>query len=994
MAFKSIELRHPNAQIFHKELLWVNKDCNCYFAFKLNDGDAWTFFAGNASHALATGKLLTSYGTSEANAQTNYLTTIRDASGKVVAVLPVNFQAKYARVYIQDGNSTTVYEWQPSSYFTAHEIISGTLEITDLLSDAPLIKVVAGAVDRIKMGKVGSYYGLFGYDGSGNSIFELSDNQQKIAGYTVTTSALYAGTGATRIQLDTTAGIHLGATAFASAPFRVSLAGALTATSATITGTVNATAGYFGDGVTRVAIEAAGINIGNTGSIRGGQTAYNTGTGFFMGYSGGEYKFSFGNPVGNYVTWDGTILTYYKGVIEETIIKMYTSVASLRTSATAGDGSANSSGIVVTYEGIFGCGANQTATVAAANANVRILNDGSAYFKGAITATSGSFTGMISGSYVYGSSLMTKGTYLAASCGAGDATLSVGDTTDFPASGSASFIDSANDCDTFTYTGKTGTTLTGCSGVLVHTVSVSNKPLVVPEVKGMYISDASNDMKFYGDRGDGKIEELASIGITGSSGVYRVANFGGANCSHYALVARSKSAPGLYGISTNHYGVYGDSENDNGVYGFSLNSDGIKGHTHGPGRYAVNSDGDTRLGGNSVILDGAWLGLGAAKGRIQFDDETVDTISLLDCNVGIGTGVYTPATKLHIIDDTYGGLRISDNESPGAAKYGAITGSQQASDTEPEGFLVVGMGGEAGDNHLFIGGGYGQRNAITSLAIYTAEDTITRIGTLRMRINSLGYAIFGSIMSPPNTQCLAAGADIAVEKARPWTSIANRAYYNGISGGGALVLAHSRSDLVGTLTETQSTDTLGFIAFEGVNSSSASALGSYIQAKQAGAAGATYIPSYMSFYTSTNAAVPERMRITSTGVVTLDHLGELTASHNIVCDNVINMSAGFKAFGAENLKIWTYTHTLTATDVAGTHIHFTVTSVTRTKIRLFTCTYHPTASGRTRDIQSAVQAGYLATTGAYFMSDTDIEVDLGASKAENDIISITIIEAI
>jgi hypothetical protein len=80
---------------------------------------------------------------------------------------------------------------------------------------------------------------------------------------------------------------------------------------ATFTGTVNATAGYFGDGATRVAIEAAGINVGTTGSIRGGQTAYKTGTGFWLGYSGGAYKFSIGDgttTIGKSLYWDGTDL--------------------------------------------------------------------------------------------------------------------------------------------------------------------------------------------------------------------------------------------------------------------------------------------------------------------------------------------------------------------------------------------------------------------------------------------------------------------------------------------------------------------------------------------------------------------------------------------------------------------------------------------------------------------------------------------------------------
>jgi len=200
--FSYIEYQYPIAYLFHKELLWVNKNCNVYFAFKLLESDSWTFFAGNASHALATGELLTSYGTSESQAATNYLTTTKDSNGKVLAVLPSNFQAKYARVYIETGSSVTIHEWTPSVYLTANEIIAGELLITDKLSDTPLIKVLSGGIDRIKLGKVGQYYGLFGYDGSGNKIFELSDDLQKIGGWVFTDSVLKSVTSGEGIVLD------------------------------------------------------------------------------------------------------------------------------------------------------------------------------------------------------------------------------------------------------------------------------------------------------------------------------------------------------------------------------------------------------------------------------------------------------------------------------------------------------------------------------------------------------------------------------------------------------------------------------------------------------------------------------------------------------------------------------------------------------------------------------------------------------------------------
>lgn len=50
------------------------------------------------------------------------------------------------------------------------------------------------------------------------------------------------------------------------------------------------------------------ITLDNAGHIKGGQTDYNTGSGFFMGYQSGTYKFSIGTPT-NGMTWNGAALT-------------------------------------------------------------------------------------------------------------------------------------------------------------------------------------------------------------------------------------------------------------------------------------------------------------------------------------------------------------------------------------------------------------------------------------------------------------------------------------------------------------------------------------------------------------------------------------------------------------------------------------------------------------------------------------------------------------
>jgi hypothetical protein len=62
------------------------------------------------------------------------------------------------------------------------------------------------------------------------------------------------------------------------------------------------------------------LTVSSTGSIRGGQTGYNTGTGFFIGYSDGAYKLSIGNPSGNRIGWDGSGLTIIGSIATGTVI--------------------------------------------------------------------------------------------------------------------------------------------------------------------------------------------------------------------------------------------------------------------------------------------------------------------------------------------------------------------------------------------------------------------------------------------------------------------------------------------------------------------------------------------------------------------------------------------------------------------------------------------------------------------------------------------------
>jgi hypothetical protein len=149
--------------------------------------------------------------------------------------------------------------------------------------------------------------------------------------------------------------------------------------------------------------------------------------------------------------------------------------------------------------------------------------------------------GTMRGSHVFAGSHGTKGSTLSASALAGAATLTLQNTVDFPASGTAIIFSStgASDYDSITYTGKTGTTLTGCSGVLAHSAG----EVIIPLLKTMVIDNNVGEMRFYGDRGDGTIDRLATIGVSDYEGLLGVIGyFGNTNYQRVALVAANNSS--------------------------------------------------------------------------------------------------------------------------------------------------------------------------------------------------------------------------------------------------------------------------------------------------------------------------------------------------------------------------------------------------------------------------------------------------------------------
>ena len=106
---------------------------------------------------------------------------------------------------------------------------------------------------------IGTSTNYLKFDGSDLDIAgEISATTGSIGGFTVGATSLTAGSGTSKISLSTADGIHLGANAFADAPFSVNLAGSLTAQSATLSGTIKSNQSFSSGSSTRtVKIDAS-----------------------------------------------------------------------------------------------------------------------------------------------------------------------------------------------------------------------------------------------------------------------------------------------------------------------------------------------------------------------------------------------------------------------------------------------------------------------------------------------------------------------------------------------------------------------------------------------------------------------------------------------------------------------------------------------------------------------------------------------------------------
>ena len=237
-------------------------------------------------------------------------------SGGTISIGSSNniFKADSNGIYL--GNATFAsapFRVTPAGALTATSGTVGgfTLGATSLIAGSESTRVSLSTADGISLGDDTFADAPFSVTPAG----ALKSTSGTIGGFTLGSTSLLSGTGVTRISLDTSNGIHLGHNTFGSAPFRVTPAGALTATNATITGAITANSGSIADSVTIGARDdntfasKIGWNFesGKQGWTTNGTTAYTHNSGGYVVIDSSGTDPTFFSPTG--LNLDGNLST-------------------------------------------------------------------------------------------------------------------------------------------------------------------------------------------------------------------------------------------------------------------------------------------------------------------------------------------------------------------------------------------------------------------------------------------------------------------------------------------------------------------------------------------------------------------------------------------------------------------------------------------------------------------------------------------------------------
>jgi hypothetical protein len=276
-------------QVSIEELSWVNKEFICVGWVFSEDGGVLLTLREDSSDA---------YSNPASYSQVSGTGTITDASRGVPSPSGLQVESAESKIFLNWVNPTkpsdfnTIEVWASATNVRSNAVNIGETNGTQFTHDQSNSAITYAVGDTL-------YYWVRAKKNVGDAT-----DTDAVSGYfpATTTSSANVTVTAAAVDWDNVANPTIGI------DINNDTISINTGSATTTSGQAVAQSGIEQD----VEIAQGGIRMNQGGSIRGGQSAYNTGTGFFLGYVDGtptgKYKFSIGNAGNNSLAFDGTNL--------------------------------------------------------------------------------------------------------------------------------------------------------------------------------------------------------------------------------------------------------------------------------------------------------------------------------------------------------------------------------------------------------------------------------------------------------------------------------------------------------------------------------------------------------------------------------------------------------------------------------------------------------------------------------------------------------------
>jgi hypothetical protein len=278
---------------------------------------------------------ITSEASTRASADTalaNAISTIQAGVGNKITVgntAPTTPAPLVNDLWLDTGNQNQYKFWNGSSWVYQQDLVLNASITTEANARAQADGFLSGKYTlTVAAGNVVTGMNITSQTGGGTNISDVTfvaANFKIYNGFTGVTMFNISGSTvmlANTLVVSTANKVYIGAGNYNSADTALyidgngyfSLKNSLVynpaASDLTVTGTIRADSGFFGNSSSDVSISAGGLIIGNTGTIiTSGVAGIMSGVGIFLGFDAGSYKFRVGDPGGAYILWDGNSWT-------------------------------------------------------------------------------------------------------------------------------------------------------------------------------------------------------------------------------------------------------------------------------------------------------------------------------------------------------------------------------------------------------------------------------------------------------------------------------------------------------------------------------------------------------------------------------------------------------------------------------------------------------------------------------------------------------------